>query len=297
VDGTYDDHMTVDPAYAEALQRAGLDTVQRVIDCTGDRLYAWSRTTDTIQVFLDDGLSVFIKRYHYPRLKNRLKGMLRGTFFGASRVRSEFRALETMRSLGIQAVRPVAYGERRKLHFVRCCFLITEAVPGSTSLATYAQQHAGENHSPTAFLRRREIVMVLARQVRRMHERRFVHGDLFWRNVLIRILGQQSCEFYFLDVRLGHRIWPGRRDRRAVIDDLAELAAIAPIFCSRIDRIRFIKTYLDLDRLDASSCAWMNRIARRSLAFRGHEALRLRLNEIFVGHLHELQRLREVENP
>lgn len=289
----YKDTIHIDPAYAETLSKADLDTVHRVLDCAGDRLAAWSRTTDSIQVFLENGSCAFIKRYHYPKWKNRLKGMFRGTFFGLSRVRAEFRALAGMRELGIQAVRPIAYGERRALHFVHSCFLITEAVPSSVSLATYAQQYLGENHSPESFLKRRRILTGLARQVRHMHEKGFVHGDLFWRNVLIRVLGQDSCEFYFLDACLGHRIWRKDRDRRGIVDDLAGLMAIAPVYCSRTDMVRFAKTYLDVKRLDPSAAAWMTRVSGRSMAFRKHEALRLRLNEVFNMHVRDLEALNQ----
>jgi tRNA A-37 threonylcarbamoyl transferase component Bud32 len=257
----------------------------------GDRLAAWSRTTDTIQVFLHGGASVFIKRYHYPRWKNRLKGTFRGTFFGYSRVRAEFRALQTMRQLGIQGVRPVAYGERRSLHYVHNCFLISEAVPGATSLANYAMQHASDNHSPRSFRRHRKVLTVLAHQVRHMHERRFVHGDLFWRNVLIRALGEEGCEFYFLDAGLGRRIWRKNRSCRSIVDDLAELMAIAPLFCSRTDLARFAKTYLNQERLNPTSAAWMARVADRSMAYRKHEAMRLRLAEVFNLHVRDLEGL------
>jgi len=291
VAGIYQDMIHTDSAYADSLSRAGLDTVQGVLDCVGDRLTAWSRTTDTVQVYLEGDASVFVKRYHYPRWKSRLKGMFRGTFFGLSRVRAEFRALQSMRRLGIQAVRPVAYGERRSLHFLHSCFLITEAVPGSASLATYAQQHSGENHSPASFRLRRNIVTELARQVRHMHEQRFVHGDLFWRNVLIRVLGAESCEFYFLDASLGRRVWRKGRERGPVVNDVAELTAIAPVFCSRTDMARFVKTYLDQGRLDADAEAWMARVAERSMAYRKHEAQRLRYNEVFTLYVRELERL------
>jgi tRNA A-37 threonylcarbamoyl transferase component Bud32 len=285
----YQDTLYIDPAYADVLTRAELDTVQRVIECEGDRLAAWSRTTDSIQVFLDSGACVFVKRYHYHRWKNRLKGMLRGTLFGLSRVRAEFRALEAMRSLGIQAVRPVAYGERRSLHFVHSCFLITEAVPGSISLATYAQQFARENLDPRSFRMRKRILTGLAQQVRHMHERGFVHGDLFWRNILIRIFDEETCEFYFLDACLGHKIWRKGRDRRDIVNDLAGLTAIAPAFCTRTDMMRFAKVYLGRKRLEKSDADWMNRVANRSMAYRKHEALRLRLNEVFNLHVRDIE--------
>ncbi|MBN1344104.1 MAG: hypothetical protein JXQ73_15570 [Phycisphaerae bacterium] len=286
----YRDFMHIDEAYAQALSRAGLDSVQRVLDCVGDRLAAWSRTTDTIQVFLEGDSSVFVKRYHYPRWKNRLKSAFRGTFFGSSRVRAEYKALQTMRKLGIQAVRPVAYGERRSLHFLHDCFLITEAVPGAASLASFAQQHAHQNHTPEAFRRRCKVLSVLARQIRHMHQNRFIHGDLFWRNVLIRMLGNDHCEFYFLDAPLGHRVWRKGRERSEIIDDLAELMAIAPVFCSKTDMARFAKIYLNQPGLEPEDAAWMARIADRSMAFRKHEAFRLKLNAVFNLHVRDLER-------
>lgn len=285
------DHMHIDPAYAETMAKAGLNAVQPVLRCVGDRLAAWSRSTDTIEVFLPDGASVFIKRYHYPRWGNRVKGMFRGTFFGRSRVRSEFRVLQAMRRLGIQAVKPVAYGERRALHFLRHCFLITEAVPGSMSLATFAQRQASDNHSRAAFRRRREVLTVLARQIRHMHERRFVHGDLFWRNVLIRMLGEENCEFYFLDAGLGRRTWRRNPHGRRMIEDVAQLAAISPVFCTRADQVRFAKAYLDKPRMDAEALAWMRKVAVRAKEYREHESLRLHLNQLLNRHLSDLERL------
>lgn len=283
--------MHIDPAYAGTLARAHLDNVQDVLDCIGDRLAAWSRTTDTIEVELDAGRSVFVKRFLYPRWKNRVKGMFRGTFFGVSRARAEFRALKTMRSLGIQAVRPVAFGERRCLHFVRNCFLITEAVPGAMSLATFARKHALENHTPDSYRLRRQALGVLARQVRHMHQKKFVHGALFWRNILIRVLGKEDFEYYFIDAGLGHRILRKRRESREIMKDLAELMAVAPVFCSRADMTRFIKVYLDKKTLSDDDRAWMDRILRRARASYNREVLRLQIEAMFTRHLDDVERL------
>jgi len=287
----YRDTIHIDPPYADALAQAGLHTVGAVLDCVGDRLSAWSRTTDTIQVLLKNGSSIFIKRYHHPRWKNRFKAMFRGTFFGASRVRAEYRALMAMRGLGIQTVRPIAYGERRHFHFLTSSFLITEAVPGAVSLATYAQQISGVNHTPSAFRRRREVLATLALQIRHMHEQGFIHGDLFARNIMVRLLGEASCEFYFIDAGLGRRVYRKGRRQTLIVDELAGLMAIAPQFCSRTDMARFVKAYFARDRLGPQDRDWMHRVAERSDAFRKHELLRLRYNEMFNTHLRNLDRL------
>ena len=188
--------IVIDAPFREQLQRASLDSVRAALACVGDRLAAWSRTSDTILVRLPgDASSVYIKRYHYPRWRQRFRGMLRGTFFGMSRARSEYRALTRMRALGIQAVRPVAFGERRTGHFVRSCFLITEAVPGAMALSSFIRTFGHRREATPAVRVRREILSSLARQVRHLHEAGFVHRDLFWRNVLIRFLPDNRFEF------------------------------------------------------------------------------------------------------
>ena len=121
--------MVIDPPFREPLVRAGLDNVGAVLACMGDGLAAWSRSTDAVRLNLAGDGTFYIKRYHYPRWMHRFRGTFRGTFFKASRAKSEYRTLMLMRRLGIQGVRPVAYGERRAAHFLRSCFLITEAVP------------------------------------------------------------------------------------------------------------------------------------------------------------------------
>jgi hypothetical protein len=52
----------------------------------------------------------YVKRYFFPTWVKRLRGTLRGTFFGMHRGQAEYRALNAMRAVGVPAVRPVAYG-------------------------------------------------------------------------------------------------------------------------------------------------------------------------------------------
>src|SRR5262249_21879278 len=130
----------VDPPYRAALAEANMASVPGLLGTLGDRLVAWSRTTDTVCLTLPRShLAVYLKRDHYPRFASRLRLALRGTLLTASRARAEYRVLAAMRRLGIQAVRPIAWGESRLYGFVRSCFLITEAVPEAISLASFIQ--------------------------------------------------------------------------------------------------------------------------------------------------------------
>lgn len=288
------DMIYVDAPFREVLGAAGLDTVARVLACEGDRLAAWSRTTDTVKVGLNGQApptgwrgSLFVKRYFYPGFKRRLKAMLRGTFFGRSRARLEFVSLALLRSRGIQTVRPIAYGERRVWHFLRSCFLITEGVPGAVTLADLALGTDGDEAVRLSFPQRRRVITALAAQVRRMHDAGLVHGRLFWRNVLIRPMGDGGYEFFFLDVPVVQRLWRRGRLGRAGVRDIAELYAIAARFCSRTDLRRFTRAYLqgDLDR--EQERRWIERVAGLARTYRGHEEYRLEFGRLFNQYVRD----------
>lgn len=270
----------IDAPFRERLVAAGLSSVSAVLACVGDALAAWSRTTDAIRVESPAGGSFYIKRYHYPRWKQRFRAMLRGTFFRNSRARNEYRTLMLMRKLGIQAVRPVAYGERRVFHFVRSCFLITETVPAAMSLATFIRNYSHHRATPLARQARLEILTSLARQVRHMHEAGFVHRDLFWRNVLIRPLPDNRFEFYFLDASVGKRIRFAPR-QESIVRDIAAMSALAPEFCSKADQLRFLLEYLNTEKLTREDRAWIRRVEVRSDRFRDAELQRMERGSVF----------------
>jgi tRNA A-37 threonylcarbamoyl transferase component Bud32 len=274
------DSMTIDPPFRERLHAAALDSVESVLADPGDHLAAWSRTSDTIRHQLSD-CALYIKRYHYPRWKQRVRGMFRGTFFKASRARCEYRTLMLMRQLGIHAVRPVAFGERRHGHFVSSCFIISEAVPDAMSLATFIKRFSHHPETSRARGARREILTSLARQVRHMHEAGFVHRDLFWRNVLIRSLPDDRFEFYFLDASVGKRIRLQQRRQESIVRDVAAMGVLAPDFCSKSDQLRFLLEYLNTSSLDAEDRQWLRRVQARSELFRESELQRLARGDVF----------------
>jgi tRNA A-37 threonylcarbamoyl transferase component Bud32 len=276
------DFISIDTPFREQLHRLKLDSVRAVLACVGDRLAAWSRSSDTIWCDLPfASSSIYIKRYHYPRWSHRLRGTFRGTFFNTSRARSEFIALRLMRELGIQAVRPIAFGERRIAHFLRSCFLITEAVPDAVALSSFIKTFGDRRNSVQEWRGRQEILTSLARQVRGMHDAGFVHRDLFWRNVLIRFLPDSRFEFYFLDASVGKRIRMPQRRQDSIVWDIAAMGALAPDFCSKADQMRFLLTYLNTPRLRPQDRQWLRRVQARSDQFHASEMQRLQRSHVF----------------
>ncbi len=290
------DRMRVDAPYRAMLGEAGLSSVPAVARLIGDRIAAWSRSSDTVYVSLPRSNSaVYVKRYHYVTWKRRLRAALRGGRPARSRARREYGVLRAMRRLGIQAVRPIAWGERRRWGLVRTCFLITEAVPEAMSLATFLQRYAeppsalhGEREAggssawhDRAVRVRRTILTILARQIGHMHDAGFVHRDLFWRNVLIRALPNEEFEFYFLDASVSRRIRWRRFRQEAIVRDLAALAVLAPAFCSRADQLRFIREYLGTDHLREEERQLLGLVAERSIRYRASEELRMARQTVF----------------
>jgi hypothetical protein len=286
----FSDQIHIDPAYREALRACGLLRVEDILARVDGRVAAWSRSTDTMHLpGLPGQPGFYLKRYYYPSLKKRIRGTFRGTFFGLHRGQAEYRALQTMRGLGISAVRPVACGARRVGHFVAACFLITEEVPGARNLTSFA----GDVSAGRELLTRRQrlaMAEVLARQVAEMHAAGFSHGQLFWRNIVVRAGLAGTHEFFFLDAqpqpawrRLGHNadFWQ---------QELAHLAVSATPFTTRTERLRFLLRYFGAARLSASIKAQAGTIAELSCKWQRHEAQRIKMNDLFNEWNRQLER-------
>jgi len=286
------EQMRIDPVYRERLRAAGLDTVARVLQRVEGRVAAWSRTTDTLFVPGGDGMPGFyIKRHFFPTWTKRLRGTFRGTFFGMNRGQAEYRALDAMRSLGVPAVRPVAFGSRRSAHFLSACFLITEEVPGAENLTTFALEVAAGRRRLTP-AQRRELPRVLAEQLAAMHTVGCSHGNLFWRNLLVRQGPDGRPEFFFLDaqpLRPWERLGPGGN---WWLRELAQVAVSAMPFTTRVERLRFFRHYLRdtrplaelktlLRQVESLAATWRRHEESLAATWRRHEDRRIHMNSLF----------------
>ncbi len=285
----YTEQMHCDPAYRERLRACGLDTVAAVLSRVEGRIAAWSRTTDTLYVPGGDGApGYYVKRHYFPRWKNRLRGTFRGTFFGMHRGHAEYLALTTMREVGIPAVRAVAYGGRRLGHFLTACFLITEEVPDAINLTTFALQVRAGRRTLGA-PQRRDLLRALAEQLASMHAAGISHGNLFWRNILVRAAPDGRPEFYFLDaqpLRSWERLGTGRQWWQR---ELAQVAVSALGFTTRAERLRFFRTYMNADGLEPCMKPQFEEIERQADGWRRHEERRIRMNGLFEAWNQQLQ--------
>jgi len=275
------DRIDMAPDAAATLQALELDTVQRVLDCQGDRVAALSRTSEIVQVTRlvdDEPCSVFIKRYRFGQWKRRLKLTFRGSLVGRSRARFERDMLTEMPRKGVPAVRLMAYGERRVFGFVETAFLITEAQQGSVSPDAFVRQCGPTGPAPA---KRHALVRGLAKQVRHMHNAGVAHGGLVWRNILIRPANTHETDFafHFLDpapVRVKDpQAWAAR--------GLAELGAMAKLLCTRTDVVRFVTAYLREHKPDAACRARLADIDARAATLVEQERHRLAVRDAIAA--------------
>ena len=275
------DHMRIDPVYRERLHACGLGSVDRVLNRTEGQIAAWSRSTETLRVPCSDGEPAFyVKRYYYPTWQKRLRGMFRGTFFGTHRARAEYHLLCEMRGLGLPTVRPVAYGVRRIGHFVAACFLITEEAPEARNLTSFASD-VTEGRIQLTYAERRRILIRLAHQVAGLHAARFAHGQLFWRNILVRFDPLGQPEFFFLDVRPRHGGRQLARGGRWWLHELCHLAVSAKPFTSRTERMRFLIAYFDARGVKRDISRVIHEIERLARHWTRHEQQRIKMNRLF----------------
>lgn len=276
------DHIRVDPAYRETLRAAGLSRVEGVLGRTSGRVSAWSRSTDTLRApgVEPDRPGFYVKRYYYPGWRNRVRGAFRGTFFGSHRGRAEFHLLSEMLALGLPAVRPVAYGSRRVGHFIEACFLITEEAPGARNLTSFACD-VQSGRVTLSSSQRDMIVRRFARQIAELHAACFAHGQLFWRNVLIRFSPIGEPEFFFLDAR------PRRGGRKLSntgrwwVRELAHILASALPFTTQSERLRFLHEYYGARQLSPDVKSQIREIDRLARRWSKHERQRIKMNDLF----------------
>jgi hypothetical protein len=125
------------------------------------------------------------------------------------------------------------------------------------------------------------MVRCLATQLAAVHAAGFVHGQLFWRNMLVRLGPLGQPEFFFLDAR------PRRGGRRLGrsglwwLDELGHVAASALPFTTRTDRLRFVLQYFGAERFTDEIRAHARVVDARAKRWQRHEAQRIKMNDLF----------------
>ena len=194
-----------------------------------------------------DGVRYYVKRYWGAG-----KGLRR--YLGRPRVKAEWQNLKHFGKWGIPTAQIVAYGLERKLGaFVRGA-LITRDLQGTEDLAALAKRgdpRLADRHWVAG------ISQQLAKITRTLHDHRFTHNDLKWRNLLVN----PAAELFLIDCPSGS-FWWGPVLRYRIIKDLACLDKVAKQQLSRTQRLRFYLQYRQRTRLNAADKKRIRHVVR-----------------------------------
>jgi len=264
--------LTVAAEFEDLLRGHGLDTLDALFSyCDGEVLTkpglgAWR---ERLRITLSTGAGVgsfYLKRFRDPPRRASLKRRRSGS--GASSVAGrEWAWLTRFAQDGIASARPVAFGEElvgaREL---RSAILIA-AAPGE-SLEEWAARWGD------ADLRRvRALIDPTAALVARLHGRGFVHRDLYLSHVFFDPAAPPESCLTLIDLQRVVR--PQSWRTRWLVKDLAALSYSTPRrLMSRSDRIRWLKRYLGLRKLDGPAKRLVYRITGKIQGMARHDRRR-----------------------
>lgn len=200
-----------------------------------------------------NGVNYYVKRYVGAG-----KGLRR--YLGKPRVKSEWQNLKRFAKWGIPTAEVVAWGlERRGAAYARGA-MITRELPNTEDLSALAGRHDPR-------LADRDWVDTVSRQLagytRIMHDKRFTHNDLKWRNLLV----DDEPKLFLIDCPNGD-FWRGFWLKYRITKDLACLDKVAKYHLSATQRLRFYLQYRQCDRLDADDKKRIRHVVR---FFKGRE--------------------------
>jgi tRNA A-37 threonylcarbamoyl transferase component Bud32 len=221
----------VDPAVAERFADLGC-----VFALEGE-MVALDSMTRTLRIEIN-GRGYYVKRYAGLGKKPLRR------WFATPRVQLEWENLRHFADWGIPTARLVGYGlQSQGGRFLRGA-LITAEIPDTTDLGWLAR-----NGDPRLKSRRwlDGVSRQLADIARRLHSRRFVHGDFKWRNLLV----DKADRLHLIDCPSGSFWRPPFLEYR-IVKDLACLDKLAKLHLTRSRRLRFYLDYAQKRALDIS---------------------------------------------
>ena len=263
--------LTVLRGFEPLLQRHKLDTLDALFCAQGQRLDkpGLSSWRERLRLSLDDADSrrvLYLKRFR--EAPSAVQREVRRSGCRASSLAGlEWNWISRLERDGIPCMEPVAMGEELKASREQRSAILTAAVPG-VSLEVWMDQW-GEPERATI----RRLIAPLANLTARLHSRGYVHRDLYLSHVFYDPSKPDNQSLHLIDLQRVMR--PSLRWRRWIIKDLAALNFSAPKrLVSASDRVRWLRAYLGIVKLDATARRLAYRVVGKTLAIARHERSR-----------------------
>ncbi len=266
--------LIVSAAYAPHLRAGRLDSLDRLFAVPNDGALAkpgldtWRERIRLTLTVEDTPRTFYLKRFQDPP-RAAAKSCRRSGSGAKSVAGVEWNWLNRLMHGGIPCARPIAFGE---LHLGRQelrSAILTEAV-GGDSLETWANRWDDNNRDTI-----QALLTPLARLIARLHERGYMHRDLYLSHVFFDPSAPPQRSLTLIDLQ--RMIHPGVRRRRWVVKDLAALDfSTPPALISRTDRLRWLTQYLGLTKLDDPARRLVYRVIGKSQQIARHQRRRAR---------------------
>jgi hypothetical protein len=234
---------TLEPAYSDLAEDFG--SLEAVFALQGEQV-----TLDPLSELVRverNGVSYYVKRYVSAG-----KGLRR--YLGKPRVKAEWQNLKRFAKWGIPTAEVVAWGlERRGATYDRGA-MITRELPHTEDLNALAERR-DPKLADRAWVD--HVSQQLAAYTRTMHDHRFTHNDLKWRNLLV----DDHAQLFLIDCPNG-AFWRGFWLKYRITKDLACLDKVAKYHLSATQRLRFYLQYRQRTRLDAADKKRIRHVVR-----------------------------------
>ncbi|MCP4128721.1 MAG: lipopolysaccharide kinase [Gammaproteobacteria bacterium] len=252
------------PQWQEILRHNQLDGFEALWELQADwfetpnqRRGGWSGVV-RIELNLPDGgtEAVFVKRQ-----ENHTRRTLRHPLRGEPTFAGEMENILALQQAGVPTLEPVYYRERKASKGWQA-ILVTRELGGFRSLAVLMREWLDMGWSQSVVERRR-LIGVLASAIRRMHNYRLAHNSLHPKHVFVRLVEGGDPEVCLIDLeKMRHTIAFSLAARR----DLDSLNRRTRVWSSA-DRLRFLKSYLNLHALNGAGKNLWRYLARRKIKF------------------------------
>ena len=193
--------------------------------------------------------SIYVKHFLVPDVR----AMAR-QWFRRGKGRNEGRRAIKLRAIGVDTIDPIAPGEQRKRAFLFENYLITLAIPKTIPLDEYVERVLPRLPRNREAKVRQSLARAIAELTAHLHDAGFIHQDFHPGNVLVRFDHDDRPHLSLIDLdalRTMRRVgW------RAAMKNLALLNHYFWLRCSRADRCRFPRAYLDARGIDPRHAHW-----------------------------------------
>lgn len=184
-------------------------------------------------------LDMYVKHFRASTPMNLLHQAVR-----QGRAEKEFHLAHLLRGRGVDTIRPIALGERRRHGMLLESYLLTEAIPNGLTLFELIERCILTGRMDFPARMRFHLTEELARLAATIHETGIEHRDLHERNIIVQRQLDDRFRLFILDL---HELRLHRKvDWSCASRELARMGRYFTLRTSASDRLRFFRHYARL---------------------------------------------------